>query len=292
MPSNQSQRYGFDQNTNGFNGNSFANMNMNGFNPMMGMPGFGMGMPGMMGKHDFLPFNHTRLRSGLGMPGMGMDQSMMFNGGFGGGGMGDMSMMGMGMGMGGVGGMGNFNEMGGPGFFPNQGNYMQSNFGNAHRQNFFHDRGYGRPYGRGYGRGSRGNQFGRGRGGWGYQNHQNGPQHQYAQQQQAYHQTGPNMIENAHHRRGSPSYDGVQGSSGSPTDHREASKLAGAEDDNATTMGTDQAGDGATNPTGVISVEAKADGEDVDMSDGNHQPAQDTPSKPCDVCNYLLLNSY
>ena len=49
----QTQGFGFDQNMSGFNGTNFGNMNMNGFNPMMAMQGFGMGMPGMMGKRYF-----------------------------------------------------------------------------------------------------------------------------------------------------------------------------------------------------------------------------------------------
>ncbi|EME84622.1 uncharacterized protein MYCFIDRAFT_214809, partial [Pseudocercospora fijiensis CIRAD86] len=154
----------FNQGMNGFGNNNFGNMNMNGFNPMMGMPNF-MAMPNMMG--------------------MNMDPSMMFGGNF--GGMGDMSaMMGMGMGNmgGGMSGMGDFNGMNGPGFFPNQGNYMQSqNFGNGPRSNdFYNNRGYGRGYGRGFGRGARGNQYGRGRGSWQYQQQQQYGNHsQFAQ---------------------------------------------------------------------------------------------------------------
>ncbi|KAF2163299.1 hypothetical protein M409DRAFT_57586 [Zasmidium cellare ATCC 36951] len=193
----QQQSFGVDQTANGFGNGNFGNMNMNmnGFNPMMGMPGFGMGMPNMMGM---------------------MDPSMMFNGNF--GGMGDISAM-MGMGMNGMGGgmngMGDFNGMGGPGFFPNQGNYMQSNYGNAHRQNFFNDRGYGRGYGRGFGRG-RGNQYGRGRGGWGYQQqHQYGHNQQFGQNQPGGpQQSGANPMDVPNQRRGSPSYEAGKGADG------------------------------------------------------------------------------
>ena len=51
----QQQGFGFNQNQQGFGNMDFSAMN--GFNPMMamqngmGMPGFGMGMPNMMGKH-------------------------------------------------------------------------------------------------------------------------------------------------------------------------------------------------------------------------------------------------
>jgi hypothetical protein len=101
MAMNQQQNFGgFDQNMATFNnGNNFGNMGMNGFNPMMGM--MGMGMPNMMGKTSFPSSSSSysrsshrqqrRLRKAVGMPGMGMDPSMMFNGGF--GGMGDMSAM-------------------------------------------------------------------------------------------------------------------------------------------------------------------------------------------------------
>lgn len=166
---------------------------------------------------------------------MGMDPSMMFNGNFGGN-MSDMSMMGMGMGgmgngmMGG--GMGNFGGMGGPGFFPDQGNYMQSNYGNAQRQNFSNDRGYGRGFGRGFGRGARGNWNPRGRGGgWGHQQgHQqhNGvhhPQNGFNQQQGHFDQsqgfqqgpqrTGANS-ESVPPRRSSPVYDGRKATPANP----------------------------------------------------------------------------
>lgn len=52
----QQQGFGFNQNQQGFGNMDFSAMN--GFNPMMamqngmGMPGFGMGMPNMMGKHQ------------------------------------------------------------------------------------------------------------------------------------------------------------------------------------------------------------------------------------------------
>lgn len=225
----QQQNFGFNQNLGNFGNGGDMNMNMNmgmnGFNGMM--PGFGMGMPNMMGE---LPFSSrppsTRLRRSAGMPGMGMDPSMMFNGNFGGN-MGDLSMMGMGMGgmgngmMGG--GMGNFGGMGGPGFFPDQGNYMQSNYGNAQRQNFSNDRGYGRGYNRGFGRGARGNWNPRGRGGgWGHQQghqqngfhqQQNGFHQQHGQQdqnhgfQQGPQRTGANS-ESVPPRRASPVYEG------------------------------------------------------------------------------------
>jgi len=52
----QQQGFGFNQNQQSFGNMDFSAMN--GFNPMMamqngmGMPGFGMGMPNMMGKHE------------------------------------------------------------------------------------------------------------------------------------------------------------------------------------------------------------------------------------------------
>lgn len=54
MGMNQQQGFGgggFDPNMAGFHNGNFANMGMNGFNPMMGM--MGMGMPNMMGKPSF-----------------------------------------------------------------------------------------------------------------------------------------------------------------------------------------------------------------------------------------------
>lgn len=234
---NQQQGFGFDQNMSGFgnggfdmnnmntmntmsNTNNMNNMNMNGFMPMMGMPGLGMGMgmQNMMSElsRAFQNAQHTLRHAQV--PNMGMDPSMMFTGNF--GGMGDMSMMGMGMGMGNMGGgmsgMGDFNGMGGPGFFPNHGNYMQSNYGNAHRQNFLNDRGYSRG-GRGFGRGPRGNQNGRGRGGWGIQQQQQ----QYGQNQQFVQsqaggpqQSGANSTDVENRRRASPSYETGKGTDG------------------------------------------------------------------------------
>lgn len=222
------QASGFSQNQQQQPG--FGNMNfntMNGFNPMMamqnggmGMPNFGMNMP-MMGEYHVQRMRTMeaiqKLTTGLGMPGMNMDPSMMFNGGFGGmGGMNDMSMMGMGMG--GFGGMPNMG-MGDPtaGFFGGpQGGY-NSNFGNQMNQPFHNNRGFGRPYGRGNGRG-RGPGF-RGRGNFGFQNqNQNymsgpqgydGPPQQYMQQQQQAVGSQAGVIEQDAQpaRRGSPSYE-------------------------------------------------------------------------------------
>lgn len=275
MQMDQQQDFGnFDQNMSGFGNDNLANMNMNGFNPMMG--NFGMGMPNMMGKFTTSRFNHRhhhhnfprrRLRGAAGMPGMGMDPSMMFNGNF--GGMGDMSsMMGMGMGgaMGGMNGMGNFGGMNGPGFFPNQGNYMQSqNFGNAHRQNFFNDRGYGgRGYGgRGFGRGARGNQYGRGRGGWGYQQHQHqqtyGQNQQYSQGQVAGpQQSGVTTAEAGTGRRGSPTYNAV-GPNGTPAESgKQSHDINGkAQDPTANTNTTE----GDTNMADETSNQAESGGD-------------------------------
>lgn len=260
----QQQNFGFDQNASGFGNGNFGNMNMNmnGFNPMMGMPGFGMGMPNMMGKSHSANRTNTSLRH---TPGM-MDPSMMFNGNF--GGMGDMSAM-MGMGMNGMGGgmngMGDFNGMGGPGFFPNQGNYMQSNYGNAHRQNFFNDRGYGRGYGRGFGRG-RGNQYGRGRGGWGYQQpNQFGHNQQFGQNQQdGPQQSGANTMDVPNQRRASPSYEAGQGPDGAAASGDHLPKTETSADPDA--MDTNN----AENTNGAD--ESKADG-------GNAGPSQDLQGK-------------
>ncbi|PPJ54010.1 hypothetical protein CBER1_03006 [Cercospora berteroae] len=238
MPMNQQQGFGgFDQNMAGFGNANFANMGMNGFNPMMNM--MGMGMPNMMG-----------------MPGMGMgmDPSIMFNGGF--GGMGDMSaMMGMnGMGMGDMSGMGNFGGMNGPGFFPNQGNYMQSqNFGNGPRQNFSYDRGYRGGRG-GFGRGARGN-FARGRGGYGFQQQQYGGQHSDFPPNAptgpsgARQQSGANTTELANRRRGSPTYDAMGGPNGASAESRDdaneqaANGIQESEDTNHAENDTNAAGE-------------------------------------------------
>lgn len=250
------------------NMNMNMEMGMNGFNGMM--PNFGMNMP-MMGK---LPFSSnqssTQLRRSAGMPGVGMDPSMMFNGNFGGN-MGDLSMMRMGMGgmgngmMGG--GMGNFGGMGGPGFFPDQGNYMQSNYGNAQRQNFSNDRGYGRGFGRGFNRGGpRGNwnpRGGRG-GGWAHQQghqqqngfhhpqngfHQpHGQQDQFQDSQQGPQRTGANS-EGMPFRRASPVYEGRKATPSNPgraDDHNDGaceSKPVAAETN--TTVDTNNAGESA-----------------------------------------------
>lgn len=263
----QQQGFGFDQNMNSFGNGNFGNMNMNmnGFNPMMGMPGFGMGMPNMMGKSLSHSHDPSRLRRSSGM----MDPSMMFNGNF--GGMGDMSAM-MGMGMNGMGGnmagMGDFNGMGGPGFFPNQGNYMQSNYGNAHRQNFFNDRGYGRGYGRGFGRG-RGNQYGRGRGGWGYQQqHQYGHNQQFGQNHGGPQQSGVNNMEVANQPRASPSYEAVQGRDGAPTTSGDHLPMAEA------SSGPDAMDTNATEGTNVADESMAKVNED-----GNVAPSQETQGK-------------
>ena len=85
---------------------------MNGFNPMMamqngmGMPGFGMGMPNMMGKqhHQYFRHRNPQVTFMTGMPGMSMDPSMMMGNNFGAmGGMNDMNMMASMMGAGGFG---------------------------------------------------------------------------------------------------------------------------------------------------------------------------------------------
>ena len=61
---NAQQGFGFNQNQQGFGNMDFNANGMNGFNPMMAMqngmmPGFGMGMPNMMGKH--FQYHHKRL---------------------------------------------------------------------------------------------------------------------------------------------------------------------------------------------------------------------------------------
>ena len=230
------QGYGYSQNQQGFGG-------MNNFNPMMGMqngmgmPNF-MGMQNMMGKYRNRTF-HFKPRSRLsGGQGMGMDPSMMFNGGFGGmGGMNDMSsmmnMMNQMNGMGGFGGMPGMGNMGGggaggPNFFHGNGGYnQQQNFGGSpmNQPNFHHNRQFGggnqRPYNnRGFGNRGRGYQN-RGRGGW--QNQQFG--HAYQGQGQ-----NPNFVNQQHQqsqnfqgndesfdasaqqgaRRASPSYEAMK----------------------------------------------------------------------------------
>lgn len=201
---------------------------MNNFNPMMamqngmGMPNFGMGMPSMMGeslRRNYILYNKLRVRQG--MPAMNMDPSMMFNGGFGGmNGMNDMSaMMNMGMGMNGMGafggGMPGMGMNNGPNFFPAQGGFNQSSFGNQVNQNFHHNRGYGsRPYNRGFGRGR--GFYNRGRGGWqNYGQHQGqnpnfvSQQTHQQQQQQNFQNNDESFDASAQSgaRRGSPSYE-------------------------------------------------------------------------------------
>lgn len=293
MSQQQSFGGGFDQNNmNGFNNNgNFGNMNMNMMNQMMGMPGFGgMGMPNMMGKSfSSRRIRQNRLIAGAGMPPMGMDPSMMFNGNF--GGMGDMSAMmgmGMGMGMGGMNGgmaagMSDFNGMGGPGFFPNQGNYPQSNaYGNGTRhQNSFNDRGFGRGYGRGFGRGSRGNQFGRGRGGWGYQQqNQYGHNQQFGQNQAGRPQSssGANAVEAVPQRRASPSYGAGQAPDRISTGPGETSQGTETHGD-PDAMDTNDVG---TNGADDNANDTKQNG-DVDLASQDHQQGKH--------CRYVLIYS-
>ena len=256
---NGQQGFGFDQNQQGQNGfgMDFGN-NMGGFNPMMGMqngmmPKFGMGMPNMMGKSEFLSSSlSSRTVKPTAIAGMGgMDPGMMNNmmGMMGGmGGMPDMmSMMnnpmmnGMG-GMGGFGGMPNMGMGGGPngGFFP-QGGY-NNNFGNPMHNNF-NDRGFDRGFGRGRGRGWRARGGGYGRGGW---NNQYGGQGQFAQNQNFQGQ-GPAMVNQQRQpmiassngedgsaqpaRRGSPVYEPMKGPDG---DQTESSKPPGDGTNDAT----------------------------------------------------------
>jgi hypothetical protein len=297
---NGNGNFGYGQNQQGFGGMDFSNMNN--FNPMMmqngmGMPNFAMGMQNMMG--EFLRRNYTfprnRLRRWQGMPGMNMDPSMMFNGGFGGmGGMNDMSMMNMGMGMGNMGGFGGMPGMGmggGPGFFPGNGGYNQPSFGNNMHQNFHHNRGYGgRPYGRGFrGRGWGG--YNRGRGNWQNQGHFQGSNPNYMNQQ--YHQQQRNFQgddENATMgqqqgiRRGSPSYEPMNDSGRAVDDNHQESLQAKAEDGGDTNKPdieiTDQTGDAAsevrmTDPEGKESTQPL----DEEGIEGKHDFVERSPAQ-------------
>lgn len=231
---------------------------------------------------------------------MGMDPSMMFNGNFGGN-MGDMGMMGMGMGMGGMGngmiggGMGNFGGMGGPGFFPDQGNYMQSNYGNAQRQNFSNDRGYGRGFGRGFGRGARGNwnpRGGRG-GGWanqqgyqqqnGFHQQQNGFHQPHGQQdqpqgfQQGPQRTGANS-EGIPLRRASPVYEGRKAT---PSNSGRVADLKASESgpDVVETNTTE-----ATNNAGEDSKQANDVPDQQSHSKQHHKSQSPSPNKAETFC--------
>ena len=288
---NGNGNFGFDQNQQGFGGMDFSNMNN--FNPMMmmqngmGLPNFDMGMQNMMGEYlkVFKDFKEHTLRRAKGMPGMNMDPSMMFNGGFGGmGGMNDMSMMNIGMGMGdmsGFGGMPGMGNMGGgPGFFPGNGGYNQQSFGNNmhQNQNFHHNRGYGgRPYGRGFrGRGWGG--YNRGRGNW--QNnggHFQGNQNYMNQQGNQHQQNSPSGDDTSFsgqqqpHRRGSPSYEPMNGV------EKDATKQSAhtTTDDSGV---SNQADVNATNQTGDSGGDVEktdADGEQPEpvngeISEGKH----------------------
>ena len=257
---NGNGNFGFDQNQQGFGGMDFNTMNN--FNPMMmqngmGMPNFAMGMQNMMGKYlQRFKQLRNRLRRAQGMPGMNMDPSMMFNGGFGGmGGMNDMSMMNMGMGMGNMGGFGGMPGMGmggGPGLFPGNGGYNQQSIGNNMHQNFHHNRGYGgRPYGRGFrGRGWGG--YNRGRGNWqnhgqfqGNQNYMNQPNYQQQQSFQGGDDTS-SVGQQQGGRRGSPSYEPMNGAEAATHDTKKESPQPNPVDaggsNNADFNGTDQAG--------------------------------------------------
>lgn len=274
---NGQQNFGFDQNQN------FSNMdfsNMQNFSPMMtmqsgmGMPNFGMGMPNMMGKYNRRSFNfwRSKLRGLQGMPGMNMDPSMMFGGGFGGmGGMNDMSMSMMNMGMG-MNGMGNFGGMpgmgmgGGPGFFPpNGGGYNQQNFGSHMTQNFHHSRGYGRPYNRGFGRGGRG-YYGRGRGGWqNYsqyhgQNQNQSYMNQQYQQQQNFRGNDESFDASAQQgaTRGSPSYEPMNAPDGTASETGQQKRLTDAERAGDTNI----AEVNATDETGKPAADTHDDGRE------------------------------
>ncbi|KAK3722262.1 hypothetical protein LTR37_002695 [Vermiconidia calcicola] len=263
---NGQQDFGFGQNQQSFNSMDFGNMNN--FNPMMamqngmGMPNFGMGMPNMMG-----------------MPGMNMDPSMMFNGGFGGmGGMNDMSMMNMGMGMGNMGGFGAMPGVGmnggggGPGFFPGNGGYNQQNFGSDMHQNFNHNRGYGgRPYGRGYGRGRGWGGYNRGRGGWQNQgqyqqgqnqNFVNQQPYQQRHQSQQIHDESFDANEQQGARRGSPVDEPMKDSDEGAKDASLQPRLSEAENaadtNNADGDDTNQAGGDA-----IQSIESQASGTEL-----------------------------
>lgn len=263
---NGNDNFGFDQNQQGFGGMDFSNINN--FNPMMmqngmGMPNFAMGMQNMMGEYRRVLNNFKRntLRRVQGMPGMNMDPSMMFNGGFGGmGGMNDMSMMGMGMGMGnmsGFGGMPGMGMSGGPGFFPGNGGYNQQSFGNNMHQNFHHNRGYGgRPYGRGFrGRGWGG--YNRGRGNWQNHGHFQGTQNymnqQNYQQQQGFQgdDDSTSIGQQQPNRRGSPTYEPMNGAVG---DTANKDSVQADLNESGTSI---QADVDVTDQTGVIGIDAK-----------------------------------
>ena len=263
---NGNGNFGYGQNQQGFGSMGFNNMNN--FNPMMmqngmGMPNFTMGMQNMMGEYlrRYNTFPRNRLSRWQGMPGMNMDPSMMFNGGFGGmGGMNDMSMMNMGMGvgnMGGFGGMPGMGMAGGPGFFPGNGGYNQPTFGNNMQQPFHHHRGYGgRPYGRGFrGRGWGG--YNRGRGNWQNQSHFQGPNpnymhQQYQQQPRNFQGDDENAIMDQQQsvRRASPSYEPMDGAEPAVDDNKQDPLQDKAEDGGDTNQAdidiTDQTGDAAS----------------------------------------------
>lgn len=290
---NAQQSFNFEQNQN------FGNMDfssMNNFNPMtamqsgMGMPNFGMGMPNMMGKYSKRnpPFARSRLSGWSGMPGMNMDPSMMFGGGFGGmGGMNDMSMsmmnMGMGMGMG-MNGMGNFGGMpgmgnmgGGPGFFPpnDGGGYNQQNFGNHMNQNFHHNRGYGRPYNRGFGRGGRGYSYDRGRGGWqNYAQYNHGQNQSFVNQpyQQQQNLRGNNESLDASAQqgatRGSPSYEPMSAPDGATGDNDQQKPLTEQDTNIERVDATDDTGNLPTSEPGDDKVESVPQPEGEDLSKG------------------------
>lgn len=252
---NAHQGYAMNQSQQGF-GNMGFNA-MNGFNnPMMamqggmGMQGFGMGMPNMMG----MLYNQYLHRVGsqyTGMPGMSMDPSMMMGNNFGGmGGMNNMNMMASMMGNGGFG-------AGMPGMGMNQGFGMNggggyNRFGNHYNQQQpFHPnaRGYNRPYGRGsrgrggygFGRGGRGgfNQFGPGPGF--NQDFQNGmpnamQQQQQLQQQQLQQQqqdsgqpSGDTGSTGAGAGRASPTYESMAAANGESGDANVEARPPGEE---------------------------------------------------------------
>ena len=281
--------FGYGQNQQGFGGMDFSNMNN--FNPMMmqngmGMPNFAMGMQNMMGEYfrRNYPFPRNRLRPWQGMPGMNMDPSMMFNGGFGGmGGMPDMSMMNMGMGMGNMGGFGGMPGMGmggGPGFFPGNGGYNQPNYGNNMHQNFHNNRGYGgRPYGRGFrGRGWGG--YNRGRGNWQHQGHFQTPNTHYMNQQY-HHQQRTFQGDDEHatngqqqgNRRGSPSYEPMDDSEPAVDVNHQESLEAKVEDGSDTNKAdieiANQTGY-TVSGVGTVDLEGKESTLDEEGIEGKH----------------------
>ena len=302
---NGPQDPGFNQNQQNFGNMGFGDMNS--FNPMMamqsgmGISNFGM-VPNMMGKHrnlsciytgldahiipardhptlnlpsrSFPTFNQSRswLNGWQGVPGMNMDPSMMFGGGFGGvGGMNDMMNMGMNMGgMNGFGGMSNIGmNGGGPGFFPGNGGYNHQNFGNQMNQLFHHNNRYGRNNYRGgfaRGRGGGYGNYGRGRGGWqGYgqythgqnQNAMNRQYHQQYHQQQNYHGRDEGFDASVQQNvgRGSPSYEPVSGQDNSTIN-------ANLEPGTELANDTNKADGDDTNQTGESAAEVQTHGED------------------------------